>query len=70
MYGKRVGAQNESKRRLIMDLEIDNRNNPILINSNDESFESLKQNQNQIQQYQTTNNDKILGYPRKLPGID
>ena len=51
MYGKRVGAQNESKRRLIMDLEIDNRHNPILINSNDESFESLKQSQNQIQQY-------------------
>ena len=49
-----------------MDLEIDNRNNPILINSNDESFESLKQNQNQIQQYQTTNNDKILWIPEEV----
>ena len=49
-----------------MDLELDDRHNPILINSNDESFESLKQSQNQIQQYQTANNDKILWIPEEV----
>ena len=53
MYGKRVGAQGESKRKLIMDLEIDDRHNPILIKSNHDS-------------YQTINNDKILWIPDEV----
>ena len=39
VYGKRVGAQGESKRKLIMDLEIDDRHNPILIKSNQDTME-------------------------------